>query len=309
MTVDAATILSQLNDRVNEQLKVQCVENHETPINAPPARVPSTNIQSQAVTCKWLARHHHIPINVAKQLLFAFVEQQGAQVCPTYFISGIAKDTGALTTQLATSATLEAQRALYARLDSLHVYGVQPKVAVQDVSALWNSDLDQAESLHRAFLSAERSDDESGLQDKAIGAIRYVRNGGECIWMSGWAVRVKIPTTTCGKMTTDALLYDTPCCHRCDACSWTAHPGPRLPLKQIGGTDRTTTAPDKGAATATTAPSKPSAPSKPTVPSKPAPASKSAPAAPATKAAKVLCCLGGALDNRGCMWKCIWVCF
>ncbi len=161
----------------------------------PPYHEPFPS-SSQAVTCKWLARHHHIPINVAKQILFAFVEQQGAQVCPTYYLSGIAKETGALTTQLATATTLEAQRARYAQLQSLHVYGVQPKVAVQDMSALWNSDLDQSESLYRAFLSADRSDDESGLQDKAVGAIS------------------------------------------CDACTWTAHPGPRLPLKQIGGTHK-----------------------------------------------------------------------
>lgn len=122
-TVDSSLVLTQLNERVNEQLKV---------FQAILPYCPCFNhLQSQAVTCKWLARHHQMPINLAKQLLFAFVEQQGERVTPTYLLSGIAKDTGAMVVQLVPATDLQQRRATYTRLDCLHVYGVQPKVAVQ----------------------------------------------------------------------------------------------------------------------------------------------------------------------------------
>lgn len=110
---------------------------------------------------------------------------------PTYLLSGIAKDTGASTVQLVSATDLQQRRTTYTHLHCLHVYGVQPKVALQvqprvhtalspltdppqDASALWNSDLDQSETLYHSFLSADSTTDESGLLDKAVSAVRFV---------------------------------------------------------------------------------------------------------------------------------------
>lgn len=43
---------------------------------------------AQVVTYKWLARHHQLPANVAKQILWAFAEAHAGKVAVTHLLSG-----------------------------------------------------------------------------------------------------------------------------------------------------------------------------------------------------------------------------
>ncbi len=85
---------------------------------------------AQAVSYKWLARERLLPVNLAKQLLFAFAEAHRGKVAATYLLAGWTKDpqNGAArhVVQLVPSACLAERSAALDTVTDVHVHSVQP---------------------------------------------------------------------------------------------------------------------------------------------------------------------------------------
>lgn len=85
---------------------------------------------SQAVSYKWLARERSLPVNLAKQLLFAFAEAHRGKVAATYLLAGWSGNpqSGAArhVVQLVPAARLAEQSAALDTVTDVHVHSVQP---------------------------------------------------------------------------------------------------------------------------------------------------------------------------------------
>ena len=79
---------------------------------------------------KWLARERSLPVNLAKQLLFAFAEAHRGKVAATYLLAGWAADAdgGAArhVVQLVPAKELAKRSAALKPLTDVHVHSVQP---------------------------------------------------------------------------------------------------------------------------------------------------------------------------------------
>lgn len=74
---------------------------------------------------KWLARQYDLSADLAKQLLFSFVEQHGPKVSAIYLLAGWTKQ-GSHIVQLVGQKGLQNRRAGLKSETSLHVYSIQP---------------------------------------------------------------------------------------------------------------------------------------------------------------------------------------
>ena len=81
----------------------------------------------QVISYKWLARKFGLPCNLAKQTLFAFLEQHRGKVKATYLLAGWTKtDPRQHTVQLVDSEHLSTRRSALDPVTSMHVYSLQP---------------------------------------------------------------------------------------------------------------------------------------------------------------------------------------
>jgi hypothetical protein len=77
-----ADILTELDDLVNQQLQARSIPSRRpSPFSGSPAKrtdapTPCPDAE-QVVTYKWLARHHGIPYDTSKRILFEFLSRQG----------------------------------------------------------------------------------------------------------------------------------------------------------------------------------------------------------------------------------------
>ena len=130
----------------------------------------------QVISYKWLARKFGLPCNVAKQTLFAFLEQHRGKVKATYLLAGwTTTEPRQHTVQLVDSEHLSTRRSSLDPVTSMHVYSLQPTqpkvglagrhsvmqlhtnsvhsserssgLMVQDASELWNHDAIQTAEL------------------------------------------------------------------------------------------------------------------------------------------------------------------
>ncbi|KAK9853083.1 hypothetical protein WJX84_008703 [Apatococcus fuscideae] len=97
----------------------------------------------QVVSFKWLSRRYGLPVNLAKQLLFAFVEKHKSKAKATYLLAGWTKAEPSqhIVTLVDQDKLLKSRDAL-APVTSLHVYSIQP-TQPKDPAELWNVDNDQ----------------------------------------------------------------------------------------------------------------------------------------------------------------------
>ncbi len=97
----------------------------------------------QVISYKWLARKFGLPCNLAKQTLFAFLEQHRGKVKATYLLAGWTKtDPRQHTVQLVDSEHLSTRRSALDPVTSMHVYSLQPtqpKVSPNFSSLLWQT--------------------------------------------------------------------------------------------------------------------------------------------------------------------------
>ena len=97
----------------------------------------------QVISYKWLARKFGLPCNLAKQTLFAFLEQHRGKVKATYLLAGWTKtDPRQHTVQLVDSEHLSTRRSALDPVTSMHVYSLQPtqpKVCANFSSLLWQT--------------------------------------------------------------------------------------------------------------------------------------------------------------------------
>ncbi len=76
---------------------------------------------------KWLSRRYGLQVNLAKQLLFAFVERHKAKVKATYLLAGWTKaEPSQHVVRLVDQESLLKSRELLTPVTSLHVYSIQP---------------------------------------------------------------------------------------------------------------------------------------------------------------------------------------
>lgn len=95
--VDAESLLSDLKAIVHDELKI--------------------------VSYKWLARQYSVPSNFAKQILFKFVETEGANVKAVYLVSGFLKeDNTQHVVRLVDAADLASCCSKLETQTSIHVY-------------------------------------------------------------------------------------------------------------------------------------------------------------------------------------------
>jgi hypothetical protein len=95
--VDAESLLSDLKAIVHDELKI--------------------------VSYKWLARQYSVPSNFAKQILFKFVEGEGAKVKAVYLVSGYPKeDSTQHVVRLVDAADLASCCSKLETQTSIHVY-------------------------------------------------------------------------------------------------------------------------------------------------------------------------------------------
>lgn len=107
--------------------------------------------QLQVVTYKWLARHHAIPYDVAKRVLYQFFTKQPQKVKAMFLLSGWTKNEGRHTVKIVNGAELEAVKSMFTAITAMHVYSVQPGVP-KDSADLYNADYAQSEQLFRTLL-------------------------------------------------------------------------------------------------------------------------------------------------------------
>ncbi|KAL0049157.1 hypothetical protein WJX82_007778 [Trebouxia sp. C0006] len=101
----------------------------------------------KVISYKWLARKFGLPCNLAKQTLFAFLEQHRGKVKATYLLAGWTKtDPRQHTVQLVDSEHLSTRRSALDPVTSMHVYSLQP-TQPKDASELWNHDAIQTSEL------------------------------------------------------------------------------------------------------------------------------------------------------------------
>ncbi len=103
----------------------------------------SSSCSLQVISYKWLARKFGLPCNLAKQTLFAFLEQHRGKVKATYLLAGWTKtDPRQHTVQLVDSEHLSTRRSALDPVTSMHVYSLQPtqpKVCANSSSLLWQT--------------------------------------------------------------------------------------------------------------------------------------------------------------------------
>lgn len=101
----------------------------------------------KVISYKWLARKFGLPCNVAKQTLFAFLEQHRGKVKATYLLAGwTTTEPRQHTVQLVDSEHLSTRRSSLDPVTSMHVYSLQP-TQPKDASDLWNHDAIQTAEL------------------------------------------------------------------------------------------------------------------------------------------------------------------
>lgn len=116
-------------EHINEQLKVLLSED------------------LKVISYKWLARKFGLPCNLAKQTLFAFLEQHRGKVKATYLLAGwTSTQPRQHTVQLVDSEHLSTRRSALDPVTSMHVYSLQP-TQPKDASELWNHDAIQTSEL------------------------------------------------------------------------------------------------------------------------------------------------------------------
>ncbi|KAK9833500.1 hypothetical protein WJX84_002930 [Apatococcus fuscideae] len=94
----------------------------------------------QVVSFKWLSRRYGLQVNIAKQLLFAFVERHKSKVKATYLLAGWTKsEPSQHIVRLVDQDKLLKSRETLAPVTSLHVYSIQP-TQPKDPAELWNVD-------------------------------------------------------------------------------------------------------------------------------------------------------------------------
>lgn len=98
--------------------------------------------ENRVVTCKWLSLTLKIHINQAKQLLYAFLQQQKAKhkdVNATYFLAGVVKgDNGTVEHRFVVVAEedLDHARSQFSTVTSCHVYSIQ-RTRLKDSGVLY----------------------------------------------------------------------------------------------------------------------------------------------------------------------------
>ena len=90
--------------------------------------------ECQVCTFKFVAKKFHVRYDESKQLLYQYQQEQGDAVDVTYLLSGILKDpkhadqsTRSYVVKIVPANDLNASKATFAEIDSLHVYSLSPK--------------------------------------------------------------------------------------------------------------------------------------------------------------------------------------
>ncbi|NXQ51300.1 DPOD3 polymerase, partial [Catharus fuscescens] len=104
--------------------------------------------QNRVVTYKWLSYTLGVHVNLAKQMLYDYVERKrkensGAQLHVTYLVAGNLLQNGHVCHKVAVvrEDKLEAMKSKLSTIASVHVYSVQ-KALLKDSSPLYNTDYD-----------------------------------------------------------------------------------------------------------------------------------------------------------------------
>ena len=132
---------------------------------ATPLRVPllletlqprSPSPPPQSVSYKWLAREFSLPATLAKQLLFAYLEQAKDGAAATYLVAGWEKEAkpASHVVRLVPGTRLADARAALDPVTSVHVYSVAP-CQPKDPADVWNADAAQTATLFAGLLKGE----------------------------------------------------------------------------------------------------------------------------------------------------------
>ncbi|KXZ43981.1 hypothetical protein GPECTOR_76g803 [Gonium pectorale] len=144
---DLPAILQELDSFVHDELKV--------------------------LSYKWVARHYSISANLAKRILFQYVEQQRDKVRAVFLVSGWDKqEPPGHVHQLVEASQLQVYKESLVDVTGLHVYSVAPNQALNPDS-LWQTTYQQSQQLLKEIMSGNPSASADTFRKNGCSAVRF----------------------------------------------------------------------------------------------------------------------------------------